>query len=153
MVPRNSLPEAWGINSKYKGGRIQIIPKGNGCALEIEASDPDTRDFHIFNREVFIETAPNETIKVHVSVCGTGDFKILGYVYDSEGKSIRIIEAEKLLDPGLNEAELKNFDFVLRIPEGKAKDQVPAKVRIAVSVTSGSYLVMESIKVESSTPQ
>jgi hypothetical protein len=140
----NRRPKDWSGNSKFPGGRFELIPTDTGSALEIYAEDPDGKTFHIYSRRD-IPATPDAILRVKVVAKGTGSFSVSGYLYSSDGQNIGLEEGKLTNTADLTENEYSTFEYEILVPPARNKKPAPENVRVALVAENGSHLLVKSI--------
>lgn len=143
-IPANGRPKGWTGNSKFPGGRFEIVPTDAGSALEIYAEDPEGKKFHIYSRRD-IPTTPATILRVKVVVKGAGSFGVSGYLYSSDGQNIGLEEGKLTNTANLTEKEYSTFVYEILVPPARNKKPAPENVRVALVAENGSHLLVKSI--------
>lgn len=143
-IPANRRPKDWTGNSKFPGGRFELVPTDTGSALEIYAEDPDGRKFHIYSRRD-IPVTPDTILRVKISAQGTGNFGVSGYLYSSDGQNLGLAEGILTNTANLKENEYSTFEYEIVVPPARNNKPVPENVRVALVAENGSHLLVKSI--------
>lgn len=143
-IPANGRPKDWTGNSKFPGGRFEVVPTDTGSVLEIYAEDPDGKKFHIYSRRD-IPATPDTILRVKVSAQGMGNFGVSGYLYSADGQYLGLAEGSLANTANLKENEYTTFEYEIVVPPARSNKPVPENVRVAIVVENGSHLLVKSI--------
>lgn len=149
-VPRSGKPTGWVVNSKFSSGEYNMVPVEGGLGAEIRALGADGLDFHLYNRNTYVKTQPNEVIRVEVVARGEGTLSVQGYCYaedeDSLGGTVGVMESNVLLDP----EKFQTLVFLITTPEARARRLPPASMRIALVLSPESAVTIRSVTATTS---
>ncbi len=150
VLPRNDHPKNWGVNSKFSGGEVKLVMSDGGGALELRSTDAEGKSFHVFNRDVFIKTAPGSVVNVKVLARGKGMMEITGYLYDAASDSLGSAASSAI---ELNADNFSELEYRIAVPQVVGRKAAPAQMRIAISLSPGAEVSIKSIEAETNHPQ
>lgn len=152
-VPRNDHPKNWGVNSKFSAGELKLVMIDGEGALELRATGQDGKQFQVFNREVFIKTAPGSVVLVKVIARGQGELQMVGYLYDAASDSVGSAIGEQTNSTSLSAESFSELHYRIVVPLHTGKKAEPTQMRMAIALAPGAEVWIKSIEAETNTAQ